>query len=148
MFQRFGTGVYIRYDWVSSRKMRAINGGVYWGDIIKEGLIMSKLFRRNQKGFTLVELVVVIAILGVLAAIAVPRFINALDDANEATDLANEKALQAAVNLYYLTNSAYPGQLSDLVGNYIEAVPDTQVANMEFDYSNGTGVVTYQTATP
>jgi len=109
---------------------------------------MSKLFRRNQKGFTLVELVVVIAILGVLAAIAVPRFINALDDANEATDLANEKALQAAVNLYYLTNSAYPGQLSDLVGNYIEAVPDTQVANMEFDYSNGTGVVTYQTATP
>jgi prepilin-type N-terminal cleavage/methylation domain-containing protein len=109
-------------------------------DIIKEVLIMMKLFRRNRKGFTLVELVVVIAILGVLAAIAVPRFVNALNDANEATDDANLKALQAAVNLYFLTNSAYPAQLSDLETDYIDAVP-TLTDGTAFSYDSSTGVV-------
>lgn len=85
---------------------------------------MMKLFRRNRKGFTLVELVVVIAILGILAAIAVPRFINAVDEAQAATDAANVKALQAAVNLYFMENAAYPSSLNDLVNkNYIDSIP-------------------------
>lgn len=103
---------------------------------------MWKLFRRNKKGFTLVELVVVIAILGVLAAIAVPRFVNALDDANDATDAANLKALQAAVNLYYLSNSAYPTDLqAQLVGDYIDDIP-ALTDGTAYDYNSGTGVVT------
>lgn len=111
---------------------------------------MRKLFRRNQKGFTLVELVVVIAILGILAAIAVPRFINAIDDANEATDAANVKVLQAAVNMYFMENNAYPADLDALVdadnpeNSYIDAVPTelTPVEGAEFGYSQATGVVT------
>lgn len=97
---------------------------------------MWKLFRRNKKGFTLVELVVVIAILGVLAAIAVPRFINALDEAKNATDEANIKALQAAVNLYYLENSAYPSNLSNLTSGYIDVIP-TPNAGGSFVLTNG-----------
>ena len=101
---------------------------------------MMKLFRRNKKGFTLVELVVVIAILGILAAIAVPRFISAVDDANAAADAANLKALQAAVNMYYMSNNEYPGTLAALCPEtgtkYIDAVPQTTGGN-DFVYADG-----------
>lgn len=55
----------------------------------------------NNRGFTLIELVIVIIILGVLAATAVPRFINLQDDAKQSVVDGAEAALHSAAKIVY-----------------------------------------------
>lgn len=57
---------------------------------------------RKNKGFTLIELVVVIVILGILAVTAVPKFIDLTDDAEEAAFLGISAAFKSGVNLVHL----------------------------------------------
>ena len=56
---------------------------------------MFKKLRKNEKGFTLAELLIVVAIIGVLVAISIPIFTSQLEKAREATDLANIRAAYA-----------------------------------------------------
>jgi MSHA pilin protein MshA len=56
---------------------------------------------KNQSGFTLIELVIVIVLLGVLSAIAVPRFVNLEDDAQRASLNSTAAALTSAMNINY-----------------------------------------------
>ena len=60
--------------------------------------LMTKV-RKNKKGFTLAELLVVVAIIGVLVAVSIPVFGNALEKANNARDLANVRAAYAELLL-------------------------------------------------
>lgn len=57
---------------------------------------MLKKKLNNKKGFTLAELLIVVAIIAVLVAISVPIFTSQLDSARKATDSANERAAKAA----------------------------------------------------
>lgn len=62
-----------------------------------------KKFRENKKGFTLAELLVVVAIVGILVAISIPVFTSQLKKATNATNLANARAAKAAAVAEYLT---------------------------------------------
>jgi len=55
----------------------------------------------NQKGFTMIELIVVIIILGILVAIALPKYFSMTDKAQEAACLANQKAIESAIMMEY-----------------------------------------------
>lgn len=68
-----------------------------------------KYVNRKKGGFTLVELVLVIIIIGILAALAIPQFTSSTDDAREATIKSNLAVLRNAISLYYTEhNSTYP----------------------------------------
>lgn len=71
----------------------------------------------NQRGFTLIELIMVIVILGILAAIAVPKFVDLSDGAKSAKCKANQAAVEAAASIAYADsalsgNPVFPTELS------------------------------------
>ncbi|MBI1389457.1 MAG: prepilin-type N-terminal cleavage/methylation domain-containing protein [bacterium] len=61
-----------------------------------------------KQGFTLIELLIVVAIIGILAAIAVPNFLNAQTRARVAHVESDFKAVQTALESYYIDNNTYP----------------------------------------
>ena len=72
----------------------------------------------DQRGFTLLEMLIVISLAGVLAAVAVPRFTNAVMLANTARVQSDLQVLNSAIVLYQAENGKYPAAVGDL-GNYV-----------------------------
>ncbi|MCQ2516118.1 MAG: prepilin-type N-terminal cleavage/methylation domain-containing protein [Saccharofermentans sp.] len=64
-----------------------------------------KKINRNKKGFTLAELLVVVAIIGVLVGVSIPIFTSQLAKSRQATNMANLRAAKAAAISEYMTNS-------------------------------------------
>ena len=93
---------------------------------------MLKWIKKKRKGFTLVELIVVIAIIGILVLIAVPRFGSITDAAEQRTVEANHRILISAAQMYYAENLAWPAP-DDRKVEVLEPFIDAS----DFDYSVG-----------
>ncbi len=63
---------------------------------------------RNKKGFTLIEMLIVVAIIAILIAVSIPLVGTALEKARDATDQANERAAKAEAALYLLETAEIP----------------------------------------
>ncbi len=66
----------------------------------------------NRKGFTLIELVIVIIVIGILAAVAIPRFADLAGHARSASQQATVVAVRQAINIYRAENELRPGGIT------------------------------------
>lgn len=95
---------------------------------------------KKQKGFTLVELMIVVAIIGVLAAVAIPKFADMLEKSREGATKGNISAIKSAVSNFYADRQGtYPNTLDTqtttsvgeshpaFIPNYIELLPAVKV---------------------
>jgi prepilin-type N-terminal cleavage/methylation domain-containing protein len=73
----------------------------------------------QRNGFTLIELLIVVVIIGILASIAIPKFANTKDRANQATMKSDLRNLASAQEAYFNdNNSTYAANVTDLGTNY------------------------------
>ena len=86
---------------------------------------MRKWNTQSEAGFTLMELMIVMAIIGILATLAVPSFIGALKSAREAVLKEDLHVMRAAIDSYTMDKQKAPQSLDDLVQNgYLRSIPE------------------------
>jgi len=80
--------------------------------------MLTKFTKKNEKGFTLIELMIVIAIIGILAAIAIPQFSAYRQRSYNSSANADLRNAATAQEAYYVDSMTYTGTVGDLVGTY------------------------------
>lgn len=79
---------------------------------------------RRQKGFTLIELLIVVAIIGIIAAIAIPNLLNAINRGRQKRTMADIRSIATAIEAYTVDNNFYPrvntGRVRVQLEHYLE----------------------------
>src|SRR5436309_4729199 len=99
---------------------------------------------RKDSGFTLIELLIVVAIIGIIAAIAIPNLLNAIDRPKQKRTMADMRSIGTACEEYSIDNNFYPntgnsqGDVSAISGDitpiYIKVVPTLDGWNGNIKY--------------
>lgn len=76
---------------------------------------MTYVQKHTRAGFSLMELMIAVAILGILAIVIIPGFMGYLDKAKKSSTAQNLKMIEQAVDQYYMEIGKYPTRLKDLV---------------------------------
>jgi type IV pilus assembly protein PilA len=95
--------------------------------------------RSSQQGFTLVEIMIVVVIIGLLAAMAIPAFQKVRVASQDKAVLNNARQMAAAADQYYLENGATWAASSSLVGatNYVKALNTVANESYPTQYTQG-----------
>jgi len=115
--------------------------------------MMNAIWKKsNKKGFTLVELLVVIVILGILATLAIQSFSGRTDEARVNRAKGDVRTVMSALELYRMDQGAYPTTLDLLSPNYMKKLP-TFASSPSWSATTGefgvdTGVSSLPTITP
>ncbi|MBS4191471.1 prepilin-type N-terminal cleavage/methylation domain-containing protein [Bacillus sp. FJAT-49705] len=105
---------------------------------------------KDQRGLTLVELLAVVVILGIIAAIAVPAIGNIIENSKKDAHIANALQLQNASKLYFVENpsATSPVTLDDLIkAGFVETIQDPSDTKEIYDKSATTVAVSENTTT-
>ena len=96
-----------------------------------------RMLKRDSRGFTLVELMVVLLIIGILVAIAIPIYNSTQKKAKERACEANIRTIEGAAAQYYSSEGKWPTSMNDLVGGYLKEEPTCPFTNAEGSYTIG-----------
>ncbi len=93
--------------------------------------------KRTSKGFTLIELMIVVAIIGILAAVAMPRFADLVRKSNEGATKGKLGSIRSALSIYYADNEGmWPASLAGMISiqndagtaaKYMASLPERKV---------------------
>jgi type II secretion system protein G len=99
----------------------------------------------NKNGFTLIELLIVVAIIGIIAAIAIPNLLVAMDKGKQKATMGDMKSVGIALEIYATDNSMVPNatlvQLNSapyFIPFYIKNLPQIDAWGTLWDYAHGT----------
>lgn len=84
--------------------------------------------KSNLRGFTLIEIMVVVVIIGLLAAVVVPQFLGRVDDAQQAKTKQDIQAIETALTMFKLDNFSYPSTEMGLRA-LVEKPTDSSIRN-------------------
>jgi prepilin-type N-terminal cleavage/methylation domain-containing protein len=98
----------------------------------------SRVRKFGNQGFTLIEILIVVMVLGILAMVIIPQITVSTQDARQSTLETNTMALRNAIEMYYVQhNNVYPGG----TGLSVVATAQTDFLNQLTQYSNEAGAV-------
>jgi type II secretory pathway pseudopilin PulG len=109
----------------------------------------------SETGFTLVEIIIIIVIVGILAVVAIPRYIDMNDRARAVACKHNQAVIESACVLYYsdeaiqLRTPRYPNALTDLVPRFLSQMPVCPTGgNYTANYVSASGSTSCSTGNP